>query len=36
VADAYATKGRINPDAVWTPAYLPSAAELNVLPPIKK
>jgi NitT/TauT family transport system substrate-binding protein len=36
VADAYATKGRINPDAVWTPAYLPSAAELNVLPALKK
>jgi NitT/TauT family transport system substrate-binding protein len=32
VADAFATKGRINPDAVWTPAFLPSAADLNVLP----
>jgi len=32
VADAYNTKTRVNPDAVWTPAYLPSAAELNVLP----
>jgi NitT/TauT family transport system substrate-binding protein len=32
VGDAANTKTRINPDAVWTPAYLPSAAELNVLP----
>ncbi|AOY94059.1 taurine ABC transporter permease [Cupriavidus sp. USMAA2-4] len=31
VADAFATKGRINPDAVWTDAYLPGAAELDVL-----
>ncbi len=36
VGDAFATKTRINPDAVWTPAYLPSAAELNVLPAAKK
>ncbi|CAH0352623.1 ABC transporter substrate-binding protein [Aquabacterium sp. CECT 9606] len=32
VADAYSTKSRVNPDAVWTSAYLPSSAELNVLP----
>jgi len=32
VADAFSTKSRVNPDAVWTPAYLPSSAELNVLP----
>ena len=32
VGDAYGTKTRVNPDAVWTPAYLPTAAELNVLP----
>jgi NitT/TauT family transport system substrate-binding protein len=32
VSDAYATKSRINPDAVWNGAYLPSRAELNVLP----
>ncbi len=32
VADAFGTKTRVNPDAVWSPAYLPSAAELNVLP----
>ncbi|MGY8523639.1 ABC transporter substrate-binding protein [Paracidovorax citrulli] len=31
VADAFATKGRINPDALWTDAYLPTAAELDVL-----
>ena len=35
VGDAFNTKTRVNPDAVWTPAYLPSAAELNVLPPKK-
>ena len=32
VADAFSTKSRVNPEAVWTPAYLPSSAELNVLP----
>ena len=32
VSDAYATKTRVNPQAVWTPAFLPTAAELNVLP----
>ncbi|MFZ4552564.1 MAG: ABC transporter substrate-binding protein [Aquabacterium sp.] len=32
VGDAFNTKTRVNPDAVWTPAYLPSAAELNILP----
>ena len=35
VSDAFATKTRVNPDAVWTPAYLPSAKELNVLPKLK-
>ena len=35
VGDAFATKTRVNADAVWTSAYLPSAAELNVLPPKK-
>ncbi|HET6787891.1 MAG TPA: ABC transporter substrate-binding protein [Aquabacterium sp.] len=35
VGDAYNTKTRVNPDGVWTPAYLPSAADLNVLPPKK-
>ena len=32
VADAYATKTRVNPEAVWTPAFLPPAADLDVLP----
>jgi NitT/TauT family transport system substrate-binding protein len=32
VSDAYNTKTRVNPDAVWTGAYLPSKADLNVLP----
>ncbi len=36
VSDAYATKTRINPDAVWTDAFLPSKADLNILPPVKK
>ena len=35
VGDAFATKTRVNADAVWTSAYLPSAADLNVLPPKK-
>ena len=29
VADAYATKSRINPDAVWNGSFLPAKAELN-------
>jgi NitT/TauT family transport system substrate-binding protein len=32
VSDAFNTKTRINPDAVWNPSFLPSKAELNVLP----
>ncbi len=32
VSDAFKTKSRINPNAVWSSAYLPSTAELNVLP----
>jgi NitT/TauT family transport system substrate-binding protein len=36
VSDAYATKTRINPADVWNGSMLPSAAELNVLPPAKK
>ena len=35
VADAYATKSRINPDAVWTGSYLPSAAERDIFAVIK-
>ena len=36
VSDAFGTKTRVNPDAVWTDAYLPAKAELNILPPAKK
>jgi len=36
VSDAYGTKTRINPSQVWNGSLLPSAAELNVLPPAKK
>jgi NitT/TauT family transport system substrate-binding protein len=32
VSDAFQTKTRINPDAVWNGSYLPSAAALNILP----
>jgi NitT/TauT family transport system substrate-binding protein len=35
VSDAYGTKTRINPSAVWNGSFLPSAAELNILPPAK-
>jgi len=30
VADAFQTKGRINPDAVWNGGFLPAAAERNI------
>ena len=36
VSDAFATKTRIDPGAVWTDAFIPSKAELNVLPPQRK
>ena len=36
VSDAFNTKSRINPDAVWNDSFLPSRAELNVLPTPKK
>jgi NitT/TauT family transport system substrate-binding protein len=36
VSDAFATKTRVNPDAVWTDSYLPPKAELNILPPARK
>jgi NitT/TauT family transport system substrate-binding protein len=32
VSDAFNTKTRVNADAVWNGSFLPSAAELNVLP----
>jgi NitT/TauT family transport system substrate-binding protein len=36
VSDAFGTKTRVDPNAVWTDKLMPSAAELNVLPPAKK
>jgi NitT/TauT family transport system substrate-binding protein len=36
VSDAFATKTRVNPDTVWNGSFLPSKAELNVLPAPKK
>jgi len=36
VSDAFGTKTRVDPGAVWTDAFLPPKAELNVLPPAKK
>ena len=35
VSDAFNTKTRVDPNAVWTDAFLPAAAELNILPPKK-
>ena len=36
VSDAFATKSRVDPNAVWNGSFLPSMAELNILPPVKK
>ena len=36
VSDAYATKTRVDANAVWNGSFLPPAAELNILPPLKK
>jgi len=36
VSDAFATKTRVDPGAVWTDAYLPPKADLNILPPARK
>ena len=36
VSDAYATRTRVDPSAIWNGSFLPSAAELQVLPPLKK
>jgi NitT/TauT family transport system substrate-binding protein len=33
VSDAFATKSRVDPAAVWTDEFLPPKAELNILPP---
>lgn len=32
VSDAYGTKTRVDPKAIWDSSYLPAAAELNVFP----
>ncbi|MDO8280477.1 MAG: ABC transporter substrate-binding protein [Burkholderiaceae bacterium] len=36
VSDAFNTKTRVNPAAVWNASFLPSAAALNVLPAPRK
>ena len=36
VSDAFGTKTRVDPAAVWNASFLPSKAELNVLPPVGK
>jgi len=36
VSDAFNTKTRVDPNTVWTDAYLPPKAELNILPAAKK
>ena len=36
VSDAFGTKTRVDPQAVWTDAYLPPKAALDVLPPLRK
>ncbi|HEX2546334.1 MAG TPA: ABC transporter substrate-binding protein [Ramlibacter sp.] len=36
VSDAFGTKTRVNPDVVWNGSFLPTKAELNVLPPARK
>jgi NitT/TauT family transport system substrate-binding protein len=36
VSDAFNTKTRVDPGAVWNPAFLPAKAALNVLPPAAK
>jgi NitT/TauT family transport system substrate-binding protein len=36
VSDAFGTRTRIDPTAVWTDAFLPPAAELNILPPARR
>jgi NitT/TauT family transport system substrate-binding protein len=36
VSDAFTTKTRIDPSAVWTDTLLPPKAELNILPPARR
>ena len=35
VSDAFNTKSRVNADAVWNGSFLPTKAELNILPAVK-
>jgi NitT/TauT family transport system substrate-binding protein len=35
VSDAFGTKERVKPDAVWNGGYLPTAAERNIFPAVK-
>jgi NitT/TauT family transport system substrate-binding protein len=36
VSDAFGTKTRVDPNAVWVDTFIPAKAELNVLPPAGK
>lgn len=36
VSDAFGTRTRVDPNAVWNGSMLPPAAELNILPPAKR
>jgi NitT/TauT family transport system substrate-binding protein len=36
VSDAFGTRTRVDPTAVWTDAFLPPRAELNILPPARR
>ena len=36
VADAYATKSRVNPDAIWNASFLPSAADRDIFAAAKR
>jgi NitT/TauT family transport system substrate-binding protein len=36
VSDAFGTRTRVDPNAVWTDAFLPPRAELNILPPARR
>ena len=36
VSDAFNTKTRVNPDAIWNDSFLPSSKELDILPPVAK
>jgi len=36
VSDAFVTKTRVDANAVWTDAFLPAKAELNILPAQRK